>query len=401
MRSGDSSECGAAAGHGESTAEDALAGRAGRPPAVAAINPARALEALREATIAFAEADLDSQRALATGLGWLIEVTGASAGGVAIPGEDGVPRLVASRQLQGAAPFSKTVLAAALATDHPRALVTEVPPSPSVCTADIVSVLCAPVRRHGHTLAALYLDRRGLSPPFDETAKDVVTTFSAMLALVLDLSAVAASAMARCRQAEEQAQQALAVAAHVRDWWEFGTIRTRNRRFTECLRIAQRIAKSDLSVLVQGETGTGKEHLARCIHAESPRRAQPFVAVNCAAIPESLFESELFGHERGAFTGAIERRRGLIEQAHAGTLLLDEIGDLRDEAITLFERAVVERRVRGDLDRAEGLLADAEAVARRFGSKVIAASESGCPLFREERPEDVPDVLRWQVGLTA
>ena len=94
------------------------------------------------------------------------------------------------------------------------------------------------------------------------------------------------------------------------------------------LRMAQQVAPTDLTVLIEGESGTGKELLARAIHQHSARRDGPFVAVNCAAIPEGLLESELFGHEKGAFTGAWKRRAGKFEQARAGTLLLDEIGDM-------------------------------------------------------------------------
>ncbi|CAG9297641.1 sigma-54 interaction domain-containing protein [Celerinatantimonas diazotrophica] len=89
-----------------------------------------------------------------------------------------------------------------------------------------------------------------------------------------------------------------------------------------------RAAQSSLTVLVQGETGTGKELVARALHQYSPRRTQPFVTVNCAAIPEQLLESELFGHEKGAFSGAIKAKRGIIAEAHQGTLFLDEIGDM-------------------------------------------------------------------------
>ena len=87
-------------------------------------------------------------------------------------------------------------------------------------------------------------------------------------------------------------------------------------------------ATSDISVLIQGETGTGKELVAKSIHDNSPRKARPFVGVNCAAIPADLIESELFGHEHGAFTGTIEQRIGYFEQANPGTLFLDEIGDM-------------------------------------------------------------------------
>jgi two-component system, NtrC family, nitrogen regulation response regulator NtrX len=103
-----------------------------------------------------------------------------------------------------------------------------------------------------------------------------------------------------------------------------------------------RAGPSPARVLIQGESGTGKELVARALHASSPRRDRAFVAVNCSAIPEELIESELFGHERGAFTGATQARRGRFEEAHGGTLFLDEVGDLSPRAQTKLLRVLEE-----------------------------------------------------------
>jgi DNA-binding NtrC family response regulator len=106
----------------------------------------------------------------------------------------------------------------------------------------------------------------------------------------------------------------------------------------------QRAAVTDATVLIEGESGTGKELFARTLHALSPRSAEPFVAINCAAIPETLLESELFGHEKGAFTGAVARKPGRFEVAHRGTLFLDEIGDLPLSLQAKILRALEEKR---------------------------------------------------------
>ncbi len=118
-----------------------------------------------------------------------------------------------------------------------------------------------------------------------------------------------------------------------------------SKRMQELLSMVCRIAPTQWSVLIRGETGTGKELIARLIHLISPRKAEPFIEVNCAAIPENLFESELFGHEKGAFTGALTRRKGRFELADKGSIFLDEVGELPLQLQAKLLRTLQEKKI--------------------------------------------------------
>jgi DNA-binding NtrC family response regulator len=148
---------------------------------------------------------------------------------------------------------------------------------------------------------------------------------------------------ARIRGAERELE---ASRRKLRDVGVLGELVGSSRKMQELFRLIEMVAPSTASVLITGESGTGKELVARTIHSLSNRKDKPFVAINCAAIPETLIESEIFGHEKGAFTGALERRTGCFELAEGGTLLLDEIGEMPIGTQAKLLRVLEDRKLR-------------------------------------------------------
>src|SRR5256714_4256797 len=142
------------------------------------------------------------------------------------------------------------------------------------------------------------------------------------------------------------ARQLAVLQRQLRETGRLGDLVGSSKPMQEVMRIVEMAAPSSASVLITGETGSGKEIVARTIHKLSPRTSGPFVAINCSAIPETLMESEIFGHERGAFTGAAERRIGCFELADSGTLLLDEIGEMPAPTQAKLLRVLEARKVR-------------------------------------------------------
>jgi len=132
----------------------------------------------------------------------------------------------------------------------------------------------------------------------------------------------------------------------LRDSGQLGSLVGASKKMQEVFHLVELVAPSTASVLITGESGTGKELVARTIHELSPRKNKPFIAINCAAIPDTLIESEIFGHEKGAFTGALERRTGCFELAEGGTLLLDEIGEMPVGTQAKLLRVLEDRKLR-------------------------------------------------------
>lgn len=176
------------------------------------------------------------------------------------------------------------------------------------------------------TLGALTFDRTRCER-YEAALVDLATIYGQIIALALTAAEYAASLERNSRQLAEQNRLLEGEVTGERDAGEL-LLLTQNARMKRLAELARQVAATDAPVLITGPTGSGKEVVARAIHGWSRRRARPFVKLNCAALPENLIESELFGHKRGAFSGATETRPGRFAIANGGTLLLDEIGDL-------------------------------------------------------------------------
>lgn len=207
----------------------------------------------------------------------------------------------------------------------------------SLAASDVRSLLCVPLSVFQRTIGCIYLDSTNSANRFQEDHLQLTAAVAGISAVALD--------NARRWQWLEQENQRLA--GEVRREQSLVGEGTRMKEIFEFL---ARVAPSDSTVLIEGESGTGKELAARALHRNGRRSAKPFVAINCAAIPETLLETELFGHERGAFTGAATQKKGRLEVADGGVVFLDEIGELAPALQVKLLRVLQER----EFDRVGG-----------------------------------------------
>jgi transcriptional regulator with GAF, ATPase, and Fis domain len=206
--------------------------------------------------------------------------------------------------------------------------------SESIVALNLSSVMCVPLLAQGEMLGALYVGSDRVKGLFEKNQLDLLTIFAGQASLILENAMLLNSLRADKDK----------LVAELNDK-KFGDIIGASPFMVEVFKKLQKVAGTDISVLITGETGTGKELIAREIHRRSQRANGPFVSINCGAIPENLIESELFGHVKGAFTGAIASRPGKFQVAQAGTLFLDEIGELPVNLQVKLVRALQERVV--------------------------------------------------------
>ncbi len=204
------------------------------------------------------------------------------------------------------------------------------PERASLIEANICSVLCVPLLVFEKPLGVIYLDTSDPATRFDENH----------LQLLTGIASVAAVAFENSRHVEvlEDENQRLQDEIKIEH-----KLVGESRPLRDVLNLIAKVAPADSTVLIRGESGTGKELAARAIHLNSPRRAKPFMAINCATLTETLIETELFGHEKGAFTGAIALKRGKLEVADGGTVFLDEVAELTPAIQAKLLRVLQER----------------------------------------------------------
>jgi len=204
----------------------------------------------------------------------------------------------------------------------------------SVMQLKVSSVICVPLLDRGRLLGLIYVGNDSIRDLFQQDTLRILTVFSSQASLIVANALLLNELRVDNKRLNERLEQ-----------YRFGEIVGTSPPMQQVFRKVEKIAVTDISVLITGETGTGKELIAREIHRRSPRAGKPFVTINCGAIPENLLESELFGHVKGSFTGAVANKQGKFQAADTGTLFLDEIGEMPIELQVKILRALQERVV--------------------------------------------------------
>ena len=208
--------------------------------------------------------------------------------------------------------------------------------SRSVVDLKLNSVMCVPLLARDTMIGILYLGNEGLDRLFGPADLELLKIFAAQAGLILHNALL----LNELRVENEDLAREVAAGSGLG-----GAMIGSHPKMVDVFRMVDKIAPTDISLLVTGETGTGKELVAREAHARSNRRTGPFISINCGAIPENLLESELFGHKKGAFTGAISDKQGKFEDANGGTLFLDEIGEMPMQLQVKLLRVLQEREI--------------------------------------------------------
>ncbi len=292
--------------------------------------------------------------------------------------------------------------------------------SQSVHALGLTSVLCVPIRTERSIVGAIYVDHRYRRGEFSGADLERMLAFADQVAIALENARLHDQLRERTEQLEIERDRVREILAGREDQIaqlerEIEQQRARPRRQTfgsvigdspamqAVFERLERVVDTELNVLMWGESGTGKEVLARALHEESPKRAGPFVAVNCGAVPEALLEGELFGYTKGAFTGAVRDHPGYFQLASAGTLFLDEVGEMPASMQVKLLRALQEREVRplggaavvpitARLLFATNRDLQVEVAEQRFREDLyyrIAVFDVRVPSLRE-RPQDLP-----------
>jgi len=269
----------------------------------------------------------DLNMALALLLDETLTLSGASKGFIIFV-ENNVPTVKVARNVDrkelppDEVLFSESIVLSALKDGQPRLVVDalnnkEFRACTSVINLRLASVMCVPLKSGGETLGVLYLGTERMVDLFDDTKLKALSVYAAQASTILQHLLLIESLERDNKNLKAEVKAT-----------RFGSLIGSCPGMLDVFNKVQRVAPTDVPVLILGETGTGKELIARELHARSNRSNGPFVAINCGAIPETLLESELFGHVRGAFTGAVESTLGKFHVASGGTLFLDEIGEL-------------------------------------------------------------------------